>query len=109
MVVFVQLVSNKQSLVLMAAMVAAGSIFMDQAPAQGADKVAQQKVDPYPATYADPAVPLLQLPAKFRARRDNASIAAEAGKPAFAYLGGGEELFLEILQHLQVALRHGVA
>jgi len=81
MVVFVQLVSNKQSLVLMAAMVAAGSIFMDQAPAQGADKVAQQKVDPYPATYADPAVPLLQLPAKFRARRDNASIAAEAGKP----------------------------
>ena len=38
-------------------------------------------VDPFPATYADPAVPLLQLPANFRARRTTANISAQAGKP----------------------------
>ncbi|MEZ6121289.1 MAG: DUF2961 domain-containing protein [Pirellulaceae bacterium] len=32
-------------------------------------------VDPFPSTYADPAVPLLQLPTHFRARRTTATIA----------------------------------
>lgn len=36
--------------------------------------------DPLPATYADPAVPLIQLPTNFRARRTTANISAEAGK-----------------------------
>jgi len=73
---------NKPRMALMAALVAVGSIFMDQAAAQGADKGGElQKVDPFPATFADPAVPLLQLPAKFRARRTNVAIAAAAGKP----------------------------
>jgi len=42
--------------------------------------IAQPAPDPFPATYADPAVPLLQLPGKFRARRTTANISADAGK-----------------------------
>ena len=34
--------------------------------------------DPFPKTYADPAVPLLQLPAQFRSRRSTANIAMPA-------------------------------
>jgi hypothetical protein len=37
--------------------------------------------DPFPATYADPAVPLLQLPTNFRARRATANLAMTPGKP----------------------------
>ena len=35
-------------------------------------------VDPFPKTYADSAVPLLQLPAQFRSRRSTANIAMPA-------------------------------
>lgn len=42
---------------------------------------AQADADPLPATYADPAVPMLQLPTGFRARRTSANLAMEAGKP----------------------------
>jgi hypothetical protein len=41
----------------------------------------QLAADPLPATYADPAVPLLQLPTEFRARRTSADLAMEPGKP----------------------------
>ena len=41
----------------------------------------QLAADPLPATYADPAVPLLQLPTDFRARRTSADLAMEPGKP----------------------------
>jgi hypothetical protein len=34
--------------------------------------------DPFPKTYADPAVPLLQLPTQFRSRRTTANIASAA-------------------------------
>ena len=40
-----------------------------------------QKADPFPPTYADPAVPLLQLPTDFRARRTTANLSMQAGKP----------------------------
>jgi Protein of unknown function (DUF2961) len=40
-----------------------------------------QSVGPFPATYADPAVPLLQLPTNFRARRTTANLAMTPGKP----------------------------
>jgi hypothetical protein len=36
---------------------------------------------PYATTYADPAVPLLQLPTDFRARRTTANLSMEPGKP----------------------------
>jgi hypothetical protein len=42
---------------------------------------AQLDADPLPATYADPAVPMLQLPTGFRARRTSADLAMEPGKP----------------------------
>ena len=38
------------------------------------DKDATPADDPFPRTYADPAVPLLQLPAHFRSRRTSANI-----------------------------------
>ena len=71
----------KASFTLMAAIVVAISLFLPKAWAQAAEKVARQTEDPFPATYADPAVPLLQLPAKFRARRTTANITAQPGKP----------------------------
>ena len=40
-----------------------------------------QSASPFPATYADPAVPLLQLPTNFRARRTTANLSMQAGKP----------------------------
>lgn len=40
-----------------------------------------QPTDPFPVTYADPAVPLLQLPTNFRARRTSANLAVVPGKP----------------------------
>ncbi len=40
-----------------------------------------QSAAPFPATYADPAVPLLQLPTNFRARRTTANLAMTPGKP----------------------------
>ena len=42
---------------------------------------AQQPADPFPTSYADPAVPLLQLPTNFRARRTSANLAMAPGKP----------------------------
>lgn len=42
---------------------------------------AQLDADLLPATYAAPAVPMLQLPTGFRARRTSANLAMEAGKP----------------------------
>lgn len=64
----------------MAALVAATSLFPHRSLAQSIDKVAQRTMDPFPATYADPAVPLLQLPAKFRARRTTANLSLQAEK-----------------------------
>ena len=43
--------------------------------------VQAQSSEPFPATYADPAVPLLQLPTNFRARRTTANLAIAPGKP----------------------------
>jgi hypothetical protein len=40
-----------------------------------------QPADRFPASYADPAVPLLQLPTNFRARRTSANLAMAPGKP----------------------------
>ena len=50
-----------------------------------------QKADPFPATYADPAVPLLQLPTDFRARRTTANMDLLADKPVeiFNVTGAG--------------------
>jgi hypothetical protein len=47
--------------------------------------------DPFPRTYADPAVPLLQLPSNFRARRASANLTMEPGKPVeiFSAKGAG--------------------
>ena len=47
---------------LLTAVAAAAALLLD------AD-VHAQSADPFPATYADPAVPLLQLPTSFRAGR----------------------------------------
>ncbi len=43
--------------------------------------VQAQSAAPLPAAYADPAVPLLQLPTNFRARRTTANLAMTPGKP----------------------------
>lgn len=40
-----------------------------------------QSADPFPATYADPAVPLLQLPTNFRARRTTVNARLTAAQP----------------------------
>jgi hypothetical protein len=42
---------------------------------------AQPSADPFPANYSDPAVPLLQLPTNFRARRTTANLAMTPDKP----------------------------
>lgn len=64
-----------------AAAVAALFILPVTEPARAADKASQRTADPFPATYADPAVPLLQLPTQFRARRTTANLSMQAGKP----------------------------
>ena len=56
-------------------------IVLLQASAQDSPPVSRPQVDPFPATYADPAVPLLQLPTGFRSQRTTANVSAEAGKP----------------------------
>lgn len=70
-----------QSSIWMAVLAVAGSILPQLSPAQGAAQMAQRTAGPFPAAYADPAVPLLQLPTNFRARRTIANISAPAGKP----------------------------
>ena len=55
-------------------------VFGQSAVAQDVDKKPMPAGDPFPATYADPAVPLIQLPTNFRTRRTTANISAEAGK-----------------------------
>ena len=55
--------------------VAAAAAFLLDADVQA------QSADPFPVTCADPAVPLLQLPTNFRARRTSANLAMEPGKP----------------------------
>ena len=42
---------------------------------------AHRSTDPFPSTYADPAVPLLSLPTEFRARRTTANLTMAPGKP----------------------------
>ena len=48
-----------------------------------------QKAGPFPPTYADPAVPLLQLPTDFRARRATANISLLPGKPVAIFNATG--------------------
>ena len=55
-------------------------VFGQSTVAQDVDKSLMPAGDPFPATYADPAVPLIQLPTNFRTRRTTANITAEAGK-----------------------------
>ena len=50
---------------------------------------AEQPADPFPASYADPAVPLLQMPTNFRARRTSANLAMEPGKPVEVFNAAG--------------------
>jgi len=69
---------------LTAAIVAANCGLTHRLPAQQDDTRPAARaaaVDPFPATYADPAVPLLQLPTGFRARRTSTSISSDKGKP----------------------------
>ena len=47
----------------------------------GAPLHAKPAPDPFPTTFADPAVPLLQLPTNFRARRTSANLTLQPGKP----------------------------
>ncbi len=49
-------------------------------PAVAQDAFATPTKSPLPETYADPAVPLMQLPTNFRVRRTTANISAEEGK-----------------------------
>lgn len=49
--------------------------------ALGLPAVGQTPTDPFPAVHADPAVPMLQLPGRFQARRTNSRIQVEPGKP----------------------------
>ena len=72
---------DRHRFALMAVIFAVSAIFLPRAPVHGADTIGEQTVEAFPATYADPAVPLLQLPTKFRARRTIANISAQAGKP----------------------------
>jgi hypothetical protein len=58
-------------------------------PVLRAPLYAQLDADPLPATYADPAVPMLQLPTGFRARRTSANLAMEAGKPVEIFNAAG--------------------
>ncbi len=46
------------------------------APARGAGG-GPSEADPFPATYPDPAVPFLQLPARFRARRTSTDLSID--------------------------------
>ncbi len=71
----------RQRCTLAATIVAALCIVIPRAPAQDTASRPVASGDPFPATFADPAVPLLQLPTNFRSRRTIANISAEAGKP----------------------------
>ena len=75
------IIKKRRSLILMAALVAATCLYSDLSLAQSADKVAQRTAAAFPLTYADPAVPLLQLPADFRARRSTAKRHLTTGQP----------------------------
>ena len=46
--------------------------------------VQARSADPFPSTYADPALPLLQLPRNFRARRTTANLALMKGTKRLA-------------------------
>ena len=48
-----------------------------------------QELAPFPPTYADPAVPLLQLPTDFRARRTSANLNLTAGQPVEIFNAAG--------------------
>ncbi|MFN5329173.1 MAG: DUF2961 domain-containing protein, partial [Planctomycetota bacterium] len=65
---------------VVAAVVIANYIMILQVVAQAKVLNPKTALDPFPATYADPAVPLMLLPGKFRSRRSTANISAEAGK-----------------------------
>ncbi len=69
----------KQCFMLTGVIVASLWILVHRAPAQNAGPGVA--VEPFPATFADPAVPLLQLPTNFRARRTNSDITATKGHP----------------------------
>ena len=76
---------------LVAVAIALRGTFTHSASAQDAAPKPAASVDPLPATYVDPAVPLLQLPTGFRSRRTTANIEAEAGRPVevFRMKGAG--------------------
>lgn len=65
---------------VVAAVVIANYIMILQVVAQAKVLNPKTALDPFPTTYADPAVPLMQLPGKFHSRRSTANISAEAGK-----------------------------
>jgi len=76
--------ARRQCFVLTAAIVTAHCIPMHRAPAQDAgtrSAAPAAAVDPFPAVYADPAVPLLQLPTKFHARRTSTNISVDKDHP----------------------------
>ena len=50
---------------------------------------AQTPIDPFPSTFADPAVPLLQLPTDFRARRTSANMTLTPDKEAEIFNASG--------------------
>jgi hypothetical protein len=69
---------------LVVAAVATGCIVTQIAAAQQEDNslgTPVRAVDPFPATFADPAAPLLQLPTKFRARRTSSGLSANKDRP----------------------------
>lgn len=69
-----------QWLALATAIIMVNGSLMYRLPAQTVATKPAVVADPFPTTFADPAVPLLQLPGKFRARRTTANIASDASK-----------------------------
>ncbi|MEI6178853.1 MAG: DUF2961 domain-containing protein [Verrucomicrobiota bacterium] len=73
-----------QAFSLTATIVVAGCTLIHRLPAQQASTqpaAPAAAVDPFPASYADPAVPLLQFPTKFRTQRTNTSVKVNKDRP----------------------------
>lgn len=71
---------RRKCFMLIAAIVTSLCILVVPAPARDAGKDTVT-IDPLPAFYADPAIPVLQLPTDFRTRRTSSGVSVHKDKP----------------------------